>query len=60
MPQSNTPERYCSMKGAQAEAYPVRVAQGLLWVWGEGGTAAAAEAAAEPLKAEPGVDDATR
>lgn len=57
IPQSESPGRYCSMKAAQAGAHPVRAAQGLLWVWGETGPAAAAEAAAAPLKADPDVED---
>lgn len=45
------------MRAATVAAYPVRAAQGLLWVWGEPGQAAAQEAAATPLKADPDVDD---
>lgn len=40
--------------------HPVRSAQGLLWVWGESGTAAAEEAAATAMKADPGVEDHDR
>jgi phenylpropionate dioxygenase-like ring-hydroxylating dioxygenase large terminal subunit len=48
------------MKAAQASAHPLKAAQGLLWVWGESGPTAAAEAAAEPLKADPDVEDQTK
>lgn len=48
------------MKAAQAGSYPVRAAQGLLWVWGESGAAAAEEAAATPLKSCPDVEDSER
>ncbi|KAG2502238.1 hypothetical protein HYH03_000724 [Edaphochlamys debaryana] len=40
-----------------ARAHPTREAQGLLWVWGESGSAAEAESGAKPLPLIPELDD---
>jgi hypothetical protein len=57
IPQASKSDNMCSIKATRAGAHPVHLRQGLIWVWPEGGTEAAAEAAATPAVVAPQLDD---
>jgi pheophorbide a oxygenase len=50
----------CASKRSCAQSFPTAQAHGLLWVWLEGGSEAAAQAAAVPLPTLPPTDEQGR